>query len=76
MRLLEFNQFIRVVMRKTFGKVSFILAVIASLWLILGMLKIVPFLLKIHGETDLRAHASLAVFFLVCATWGFWKNDH
>jgi hypothetical protein len=52
-------------MRKIFGKVSFILAVIASLWLILGMLKIVPFLLEIHGETDLRAHASLAVFFLI-----------
>ena len=39
-------------MRKTFGKVSFTLSVIASLWLILGMLKIVPFLLEIHGETD------------------------
>ena len=26
-------------MRKTFGKVSFVLSVIASLWLILGMLK-------------------------------------
>ena len=33
-------------------------------------------MVKIHGETDLRAHASLAVFFLVCATWGFWKDDH
>ena len=63
-------------MRKTFGKVSFTLSVIASLWLILGMLKIVPFLLEIQGETDVRAHASLAVFFLVCSAWGFWKNDH
>lgn len=33
-------------------------------------------MVKIHGETDLRAHASLAVFFLACATWGFWKDDH
>jgi hypothetical protein len=63
-------------MRKVFAKISFVLSVLASLWVILGIFKIVPFMIQIHGETDLRAHASLAVFFLVCATWGFWKDDH
>jgi small neutral amino acid transporter SnatA (MarC family) len=63
-------------MRIVFAKISFVLSVLASLWLTLGILKIVPFMLKIHGETDIRAHASLAVFFLICATWGFWKDDH
>jgi hypothetical protein len=63
-------------MRKTFGKVCFVLSIIASLWLILGMLNVIPFLLVIHGETDVRAHASLAVFFLICSAWGFWKSDH
>ena len=50
-------------MRIVFAKISFVLSVLASLWLTLGILKIVPFMLKIHGETDIRAHASLAVFF-------------
>ena len=63
-------------MRIVFAKISFVLSVLASLWLTFGILKIVPFMLKIHGETDIRAHASLAVFFLICATWGFWKDDH
>jgi small neutral amino acid transporter SnatA (MarC family) len=63
-------------MRKVFAKISFSLSILATLWLFFGLFKIVPFMVKIHGETDLRAHASLAVFFLVCATWGFWKDDH
>jgi len=63
-------------MRKTFGKICFVISILASIWLILGMLNIIPLLIKIHGETDIRAHASLAVFFLICAAWGFWKQDH
>lgn len=63
-------------MRKVFAKISFSLSILATLWLFLGLFKIVPFMVKIQGETDLRAHASLAVFFLACATWGFWKDDH
>lgn len=63
-------------MRIIFAKVNFSLSILAMLWLFFGLLEIVPFIIKIQGETDARAHASLAVFLLACATWGFWKVDH
>jgi len=62
-------------MKKKIGQVSLILAFIAVLWLVLGMFNIVPLLIEISQETSVRAHASLAVVFLLIGSWAFWNED-
>ena len=48
---------------------------LALVWLILGMINVVPFLLELPQETSIRAHASLAVIFLLIGSWAFWNED-
>ena len=62
-------------MKKKIGQVSLILAFIAVVWLVLGMFNIVPLLIEISQETSFRAHASLAVVFLLIGSWAFWNED-
>jgi hypothetical protein len=62
-------------MKRKIGKVALSLAILAVIWLLLGMVNIVPFLIELPQETSIRAHASLAVILLLVASWVFWNED-
>jgi hypothetical protein len=62
-------------MKRKIGKVALFLAALAVIWLILGMINLVPFLIELPQETSIRAHASLAVIFLLIGSWAFWNED-
>ena len=62
-------------MKRKIGKVALFLAILSVLWLFLGMINIVPFLIELPQETSIRAHASLAVILLLVASWAFWNED-
>jgi len=62
-------------MKRKIGKTALVLAALAVIWLILGMLNMVPFLIELPQETSTRAHASLAVIFLLIGSWAFWNED-
>lgn len=62
-------------MKRKIGKVALFLATLSVIWLLLGMFKIVPFLIELPEETSIRAHASVAVIFLLIASWAFWNED-
>ena len=62
-------------LKKNIGKLSLALALIAAIWLILGMFNVVPLVFKLPNETYVRSHASLAVIFLLIASWTFWNED-
>ena len=61
-------------MKRKIGKAALVLASLSVIWLILGMLNMVPFLIELPQETSIRAHASLAVIFLLIGYWGFWNE--
>tara|TARA_B110000240_G_C13102461_1_gene284850 strand:- start:260 stop:448 length:189 start_codon:yes stop_codon:yes gene_type:complete len=62
-------------MRRNIGKVALFLSLVSVIWLLLGMFNIVPLLIELPQETSIRAHASLAVIFLLVASWAFWNED-
>tara|TARA_B110000208_G_C11458651_1_gene317441 strand:- start:42 stop:230 length:189 start_codon:yes stop_codon:yes gene_type:complete len=62
-------------MKRKIGKVAIFLSILAVIWLLLGMIDIVPFLIELPQETSIRAHASLAVILLLIASWAFWNED-
>ena len=62
-------------MKRKIGKASLVLAIIAIVWLLLGMLDIVPLGFELSNETTVRSHASLAVLFLLIGSWAFWDED-
>ena len=62
-------------MKRKIGKVAFGLGIVALIWLLLGMINVVPFLIELEQETSIRAHASLAVVFLLIGSWAFWNED-
>ena len=62
-------------MKRKIGKAALVLAALSVIWLILGMLNMVPFLIELPQETSIRAHASLAVIFLLIGSWAFWNED-
>ena len=62
-------------MKRQIGKVALVLGFLALIWLVLGMVNVVPFLIELPQETSIRAHASLAVIFLLIGSWAFWNED-
>ena len=62
-------------MKRQIGKVALVLGFLALIWLLLGMINVVPFLIELPQETSVRAHASLAVIFLLIGSWAFWNED-
>ena len=62
-------------MKRQIGKVALVLGFLALIWLLLGMINVVPFLIELEQETSIRAHASLAVVFLLIGSWAFWNED-
>ena len=62
-------------MKRKIGKAALILGIVALIWLLLGMINVVPFLIELPQETSIRAHASLAVILLLIGSWAFWNED-
>ena len=62
-------------MKILIGKAALFLASLAVIWLLLGMVNIVPFLIELPQETTIRAHASIAVILLLIGSWAFWNED-
>ena len=62
-------------MKILIGKAALFLASLAVIWLLLGMVNVVPFLIELPQETTIRAHASIAVIFLLIGSWAFWNED-
>ena len=62
-------------MKRKIGKAALGLGLLSVIWLILGMANIIPFLIELPQETSTRAHASLAVIFLLIGSWAFWNED-
>jgi len=62
-------------MKRKIGKAALVFAALGVIWLILGMLNMVPFLIELPQETSIRAHASLAFIFLLIGSWAFWNED-
>ena len=62
-------------MKRTIGKAALVLGFLSVIWLILGMINVVPFLIELPQETSIRAHASLEVIFLLIGSWAFWNED-
>jgi hypothetical protein len=62
-------------MKRNIGKIELFLSLLSVLWLLLGMFNIVPLLIELPNETNIRAHASLAVILLLIASWAFWNED-
>ena len=62
-------------MKIKIGKAALFLASLAVIWLLLGMVNVVPFLIELPQETTIRAHASIAVIFLLIGSWAFWNEN-
>ena len=62
-------------MKRKIGKAALGLGLLSVIWLILGMLNMVQFLIELPQETSIWAHASLAVIFLLLGSWAFWNED-
>ena len=62
-------------MNRKIGKAALGLGLLSVIWLILGMFNVVPLLIELPQETSIRAHASLAVIFLLIGSWAFWNED-
>ena len=62
-------------MKTKIGKIALFLASLAVIWLLLGMVNVVPFLIELPQETTIRAHASIAVIFLLIGSWAFWNEN-
>ncbi|MDA9102938.1 hypothetical protein N9K00_00890 [Candidatus Thioglobus sp.] len=62
-------------MKRKIGIVALSLSFLAVFWLLLGMANLVPLLIELPNETSIRAHASLAVIFLLIGSAAFWNED-
>lgn len=65
----------RRVIRRTIGRVAFVLAIGFIVWLPAGLLGIVPFVLSLPNESSLRVHAAAAVACLLIAAWAYWNDQ-
>ncbi|MBT3778091.1 MAG: hypothetical protein HOF83_08615 [Pelagibacteraceae bacterium] len=67
-------------MKKIIGKLALAVSFLTIVWLVLGMIMLGIYdvdllVFKIPGTTEIRSHATLAVIFLLVASWAFWKED-
>ena len=62
-------------MKRKIGIAALVLGSLALIWLILGMINVVPLLIELPQETSIRAHAALTVIFLLMGSWAFWNED-
>ncbi|MDC0390293.1 hypothetical protein OAM64_01755 [Candidatus Thioglobus sp.] len=62
-------------MKKKIGKAALFLALLSVIWLLLGMANVAPLLIELPNESSVRAHASIAVIFLLIGSWAFWNEE-
>ncbi|MDB2590179.1 hypothetical protein N9345_04030 [Candidatus Thioglobus sp.] len=62
-------------MKKKIGKAALLLALLSVIWLLLGMANVLPLLIELPNESSVRAHASVAVIFLLIGSWAFWNEE-
>ena len=67
-------------MKKLIGKLALAVSFITIVWLVLGMIMLTIYdidllVFKIPGTTEIMSHATLAVIFLLIASWAFWKEE-
>jgi hypothetical protein len=67
-------------LKKIIGKLALAVSFLTIVWLVLGMIMLGIYdvdllVFKIPGTTEIRSHATLAVIFLLVASWAFWKED-
>ena len=67
-------------MKKLIGKLALAVSFITIVWLVLGMIMLTIYdidllVFKIPGTTEIRSHDTLAVIFLLIASWAFWKEE-
>ena len=67
-------------MKKLIGKLALAVSFITIVWLVVGMIMLRIYdidllIFKIPGTTEIRSHATLAVIFLLIASWAFWKEE-
>tara|TARA_B100001057_G_C22514559_1_gene819329 strand:+ start:502 stop:690 length:189 start_codon:yes stop_codon:yes gene_type:complete len=62
-------------MKRKIGKFALFSGSLALIWLLLGMINVVPLLIELPEVTRIRAHASLAVLLLLIGSWAFWNED-
>ena len=62
-------------MKRKIGIAALVFGFLALIWLILGMINVVPLLIELPQETSIRAHASLTVTLLLIGSWAFWNED-
>lgn len=67
-------------MKKLIGKLALAVSFLTIAWLVVGMVMLGIYdidllIFKIPGTTEIRSHATLAVIFLLIASWAFWKED-
>lgn|GEM_PF-1799615 len=60
--------------RKFIARSALLLGSISVVWLAAGTLNIVPFVLSLSGESDVRVHAAFTVGCLLIAAWGYWNE--
>jgi hypothetical protein len=58
--------------RRAIGVLFLVTAVLQILWLPLGILEVLPFVLQLPGESPLRSHAGATVASLGIAAWAWW----
>ena len=61
-------------MRQKLGLLAAVMAILLSIYILLGMLHTVPLLgYTFFGETMLRLLTQVAVTLFLAAAWGFWE---
>jgi len=58
--------------RRVIGVLFLVFAVLQIVWLPLGILEVLPFVLQFPGESPLRSHAGTTVACLGVAAWAWW----
>ena len=58
--------------RRAIGVLFLVIAALQILWLPLGIIEVLPFVLQFPGESPLRSHAGATVASLGIAAWAWW----
>ena len=58
--------------RRAAGVLFLLIAALQIMWLPLGILEVLPFVLQFPGESPLRSHAGATVASLGIAAWAWW----
>ena len=60
--------------RRAVGVLFLVIAALQIMWLPLGILEVLPFVLQFPGTSPLRSHAGATVASLGIAAWAWWDR--